>query len=55
MHMSDQEFQTGLVAALQQASQAYIASSGYAATGLSGTVTYTPPVTATPPAETVTF
>lgn len=52
---TDAEFQAGLVAALQQAAQAYVASSGYAATGVTGTCTYTPPVTSTPPAETVSF
>lgn len=47
--MSDSDFQTGMTAAIN----AYYASlnGGYVVTGLS--YTYTPPVTATPPAETV--
>ena len=53
--MNDQDFQTGMTAALVAAAQAFLASSGYAATGFSGTYTYTPPVTSTPPAETVPF
>lgn len=53
--MNDQDFQTGMTAALVAAAQAYLASSGYAATVFSGSYTYTPPATATPPAETVQF
>ena len=53
--MNDSDFQTGMTAALVAAAQAFVATSGYAATGFSGSYTYTPPVTATPPAETVTF
>ena len=53
--MSDADFQTGMTAAIVAAVQAFVASSGYAATGFTGSYTYTPPVTSTPPAETVSF
>ena len=53
--MSDADFQAAVTAAVVAAIQGVIASSGYAATGVSGSYTYTPPVTATPPAETVSF
>jgi hypothetical protein len=55
--MTDAEFQAGLPAAMQAAFEAYVASSGFAATLVVGasTVGYTPAPSATPPTETVTF
>lgn len=53
--MNDSDFQAGMTAAVVAAAQSFIASSGYAATGFSGSYTYTPPVTSIPPAETVPF
>ena len=45
--MSDADFQTGMTAALVAARDAFLASSGYAATGFTGSYTYTPPATST--------
>jgi hypothetical protein len=55
--MSDSDFQAGLPAAMQAAFEAYVASTGFAATFVPGAnvINYVPAPTATPPTETVTF
>ena len=55
--MSDPDFQAGLPAAMQAAFEAYVTSTGFAATLVAGasTISYVPAPTATPPTETVTF
>ena len=55
--MSDSDFQAGLPAAMQAAFEAYVTSTGFAATLVAGasTISYVPAPTATPPTETVTF
>jgi hypothetical protein len=56
-NMPDQEFQAGLPAAMQAAFEAYVASTGFAATLVAGasTISYVPAPTSTPPTEVVTF
>lgn len=55
--MSDSDFQAGLPAAMQTAFEAYVASTGFAATLVAGSssISYVPAPTATPPTETVSF